>query len=89
MVIARTFDIMLCGWIWRNYDVTISTMTGLELRKTVPKEWAVILGGFLNGLQYAIEHIMGWPHGLNHCEGAIAADITRLQQAAIILGVKL
>lgn len=77
LVLARTVDIMLCGWIWRNYDITISSMTGLELRKTTPAPWAKILGGLLNGIQPG------------HCEAAIVADTARLQEAAIILGVKL
>ena len=77
MVLARTVDILLCGWIWRNYDITISSMTGLELRKTTPRQWAKILGGLLNWIQ------------AGHCELAIIADATRLQQAAITLGVKL
>jgi hypothetical protein len=69
MVLARTIDICACGWIWRNYDITISSMCGLELRKIAPKKWAVILGGILNKIQ------------ANHCELAIAADIERAMQA--------
>ncbi len=76
LVLARTIDIMLCGWIWRDYDITISSMTGLELRKSAPARWARLLGGFLNWLQKG------------HCEAAIAADTIRLYQAAAILGVK-
>lgn len=65
IVLARTLDILLCGWIWRTYDITISSMTGLELRNNVPKKWAVILGWVLNHIQ------------ANHCELAIQADIER------------
>lgn len=76
VVIARTIDILLCGWIWRDYDITISSMTGLELRKPSPARWARILGGFLNWIQ------------TNHCELAIAADLNRCSQAIAILEQK-
>lgn len=69
MVLARTIDILACGWIWRTYDITISSMCGLELRNNVPKKWAVFLGWVLNTIQ------------ANHCEQAIAADIERAMQA--------
>lgn len=73
LVLARTIDIMLCGWIWRDYGVTISSMTGLELRKPNPKLWARILGWTLNHLQ------------ANHCEMAIVSDTERANQALAIL----
>lgn len=73
MVLARTIDILVCGWIWRDYDVTISSMCGLELRNNAPKKWAVCLGWVLNKIQ------------ANHCEQAIAADIERAMQALGIL----
>lgn len=73
MVIARTIDILACSWVWRDYDITISSMTGLELRKPNAARWAKILGGFLNFLQ------------ANHCELAIAADEMRANQALSIL----
>lgn len=69
MVLARTVDILVCGWIWRKYDITISSMCGLELRKNAPKMWAIVLG-------YILDHIQA-----NHCEQAIAADIERAMQA--------
>jgi hypothetical protein len=75
MVLARTVDILCCGWIWRNYGCTISSMTALELRKPAPRRWAVILGtDFLNRLQ------------ANHCELAVIADRERANQALAILG---
>lgn len=74
VLLARTIDILVCSWIWRDYDVTISAMAGLELRKPQPAQWAKILGGFLNWLQKG------------HCEGAIASDRLRAQQALAILG---
>ena len=76
MVLARGIDILFATWIWRNYDITISSMTGLELRKPAPAKWAVILGWFLNHLQ------------ANHCELAIAADTLRIDQAKAILSGK-
>lgn len=72
-VILRGIDIVACTWVWRDYDITISSMTGLELRKPAPARWARLLGGFLNWLQK------------NHCELAIAADITRCGQALKVL----
>lgn len=75
VLVARTVDILACTWIWRNYDLTISSMIGLELRKPQPARWARVLGThFLEKL---------WP---GHCEGAIASDRLRAQQALAILG---
>lgn len=77
VLIARALDILLCTWIWRDYDLTISSMCGLELRRAAPAWWAVVFGRwFLNN----IEH--------NHCELAIAADIVRCQAALTMLGIK-
>jgi hypothetical protein len=73
LVILRGIDILACTWIWRDYDITISSMAGLELRKPTPARWARVLGGFLNWLQK------------NHCEMAIAADDLRCLQAHKIL----
>ncbi len=74
VTIARTIDIMLCGWIWRQYDLTISAECGLELRKGAKaRRWAKILGAFLNWIE------------TNHCELAILADLERLEIARKIL----
>lgn len=73
MVLARTVDILFCGWIWRDYDVTISSMCGLELRKPSPRLWARVLGGALNKLQRG------------HCEAAISADTHRAMDALLML----
>ena len=64
-VVARTIDLLVAGWIWRDYGITISSWCALELRKDKPRRWARILGGFLNWLQPG------------HCEGAILADRER------------
>lgn len=74
MVLARSVDILACTWIWRAYDVTISSMAGLELRKPKPRLWARWIGGALNWLQ------------TGHCESAIAADIGRAKAALAVLG---
>jgi hypothetical protein len=74
VLLARAIDILACTWIWRDYDITISSMAGLELRKANPRIWARLLGGLLNTLQ------------ANHCELAIASDRLRAQQALAILG---
>lgn len=75
MVLARSVDILCCTFIWRDYDITISSMCGLELRKgAAAKWWAKLLGGFLNGIQPG------------HCELAIIADQTRATVALLMLG---
>jgi hypothetical protein len=77
VLFARTIDVLTCSWIWRDYDITISSMTGLELRKPSPALWARILGWCLNHIE---------PH---HCELAIAADIERATNALLILRGKI
>jgi hypothetical protein len=73
VVILRALDVFFACCIWRDYDVTISAWTGLDLRKPTPQHWSRILGWILNRIQP------------NHCELAIAADIERAQAALIIL----
>jgi hypothetical protein len=72
-VFLRAVDLFWASLVWRDYAVTISSMTGLELRKPAPKRWARILGWCLNHLQ------------AGHCEAAIAADLTRAYLAIKIL----
>lgn len=67
-------DIFWCGVIWGDADVTISSMTGLELRKPNPEWWARWLG-------WALDHLQS-----GHCESAIAHDIARARNALRILG---
>jgi hypothetical protein len=74
IVILRAFDVFWACVIWRDYDITISSYTGLELRKAQPREWARMLGWILNHIQ------------ANHCEIAIKADIERCKEALMILG---
>ena len=77
LVLARSVDILLASWFWRDYDITISSMCGLELRKRAlgrpAKGWLCWLGGVLGKIQ------------TDHCEQAIAADLLRAQQAQGIL----
>ena len=75
MVLARAVDIFACTLIWRDYDVTISSMCGLQLRTANPKLWAKFLGGLLNKLQ------------TNHCELAILADLSRAKATLTMLGL--
>ena len=75
MVLARAVDIFACTLIWRDYDVTISSMCGLQLRTANPRWWARLLGGLLNKLQ------------TNHCELAIIADLTRAKTTLTMLGI--
>ena len=74
VLVARTFDILLCSWVWRDYDLTISSMCGLELRKVAPAWWAVVLG------RWILNHIE-----TNHCELALKADEARALQALDII----
>lgn len=66
-------DIFVCTLVWRDPDITISSMTGLELRKPKPRLWARILGWILNHVQ------------AGHCERAVKHDILRAQMALAIL----
>lgn len=76
IVILRALDVFWACVIWRDYDVTISSYTGLDLRKPKPQRWSRMLG-------WVLEHIQK-----GHCEGAIKADIERCKTALAILGVK-
>jgi hypothetical protein len=66
-------DMFLCALIWRDADITISSRTGLELRRAKPRVWARSLGWVLNHIQ------------TGHCESAIRSDIARAQAALAIL----
>ena len=67
--LGRRGHVLLCTWIWRLRHITISSMTGLELRRSNPIWWAKGLGWVLNKIQSG------------HCEKAIAADMARAQVA--------
>jgi hypothetical protein len=73
VLLARTIDVLTCSWIWRDYDITISSMTGLALRAQQPPRWARVLG-------WCLDHIEA-----NHCELAIAADKQRATNALLVL----
>jgi hypothetical protein len=66
-------DMLGSAIIWRDADVTISSLTGLELRKPNARVWAKTLGWVLNHLE------------ANHCEKAIKNDILRAQIALQLL----
>lgn len=72
-VLMRSLDILACSWLWRDYDITVSSMTGLELKKAKPARWARVLGWALNHLQ------------TDHCNLAIQADLKRAMAAVEIL----
>ena len=72
--ILRAADIFWASVIWRDYDITISAWTGLEMKKPKPARWAKIL-------HWVLDHIQPY-----HCEGAIVADAERAKQALVILG---
>ena len=68
------FDTFIAALIWRDSGVTISSYTGLALRRPTPPIWAIVLGRWvLNRLE------------ANHCELAIAHDRQRAQEALEIL----
>lgn len=77
MVIARSLDVLLCSWVWRDYDITISSMCGLALRARVKAKpyahWQAWLGTVLNRIQ------------TGHCESAITADTQRASLALNVL----
>lgn len=79
LVVARGADILLATWVWRDYDLTISSLCGLERRKVRAawKWWAVVIGGMLEWIQPG------------HCEAALAADRARAQLAIDIIDGKL
>lgn len=69
-----SFDILTFSLFKRQYDVTISSWCGLEMRKGVTgNQFGRALGWVLNRLQ------------ANHCEEAITADTARAQAALIYL----
>ena len=72
-VFLRALDTFGASLIWRDYALTISSMTGLELRKSAPARWARVLGWCLN-------HVAA-----GHCESAISADTLRAHQALLLL----
>lgn len=74
ILIARTLDILCATWLWRDYDITISSICGLQLRRARPAWWAIVLG------RWFLNHIEA-----HHCELAIAADSVRAQEALRIL----
>ncbi len=77
LVLCRAVDILCCTVLWRDYDITISSICGLALRKEragLPASKVLCaLGRALNWLQTA------------HCERAIAADLLRIRLATSIL----
>ena len=75
VLVLRAIDIFWATLIWRDYGVTISSWTGLALRKPSPPRWAQMLG-------WVLDHVQA-----SHCELAIAADIQRARDTLTILGV--
>ena len=73
VLIARTLDILLAGWIWRDYDITISSETGLAMRTPSPPRWARWLNAFLTWIE------------TNHCELAIQADTYRAESMLALI----
>lgn len=74
VVFLRALDLFWATLVWRQYDITISSWTGLAYRRAYPPTWAIVLCWVLNHIQP------------NHCEKAIRADIERAQSALKILG---
>lgn len=63
------FDMFICAVIWRESDITISSMTGLRFAKPSPPWWCRWLHAFLNAIQP------------DHCELAIENDAARCRAA--------
>ena len=74
--VALTVDLWLCALIFRDPDITISSMTRLYMMRAKPPYWARGLNGFLNLLQPG------------HCEIARLSDIARAQGAIVILNAQ-
>ena len=66
-------DEFFCAVFWRDTGITISSMVGLEVKRTDCPRWAKWLHAALNGIE------------ANHCENAIQDDILRAQAAILIL----
>jgi len=66
-------DMFVCALIWRDSGITISSMTGLAMRRPNPPWWA-------QALYWALDHLEK-----QHCEQAIANDILRARAALLIL----
>ena len=80
VLVARSVDILLCGWIWRTYDVTISSMCGLALR--MPRaDWRHAIDIWL---QQQLGAALNWLQS-EHCEAAIAADSARARATLKLL----
>ncbi len=65
--VLRAIDMFVAVLITKDYDITISSYTGLAMRRASPPRWARALNWFLNKCEK------------NHCELAILADIKRAQ----------
>lgn len=72
-LVARAVDVLACTWFWRQVDVTVSSMIGLEMRGLQPRLYARVLNWILDKIQKG------------HCELAIAADKQRALDALALL----
>lgn len=66
-------DIFTASTFWNTEDVTVSSLSGLALRKGEINTFLAHLGNLLNKIQN------------DHCELAIAADLSRCAQASALL----
>ncbi len=75
-IVAISADIFTASVFWKHADVTVSSLCGLELRKS-GGIWSLrVIGRLLNRIQ------------TDHCERAIASDIERAREALTLLGAK-
>ena len=72
--VALALDVFVCALVFRDSAVTISSKTGLELRRAYPHRWARVLGSVLNFVER------------DHCELAIECDTARARAALVLLG---
>lgn len=66
-------DIFTASIFWNTEDVTVSSLCGLALRRGETTTFLARLGTLLNKIQ------------TDHCELAIAADLSRSTQASALL----
>jgi hypothetical protein len=71
--LAIAVDIFTASTFWNTEGITVSSLCGLALRRGETRTFLARLGYLLNKIQ------------INHCELAIASDLSRSAQASALL----
>jgi hypothetical protein len=71
--LAIAVDMFTASIFWNDADVTVSSLCGLALRRRETRTFLAVLGKLLNKIQ------------TNHCELAIAADLSRCSATTALL----